>query len=81
MAKPNVTRPAKLLGRHVTGSYSLDGVSYPFRGAVEAVVLPAPGTDHQVEFYVSGEYVSLADCDRLEIVPPSTVLPVGQLGA
>lgn len=81
MAKLNATRTTALLGRRVSGSYALGGVSYPFQGVVEAVVLPAPGTAHALEFYVSGEYVSVADCDRLEIVLSSTALPVGQLGA
>lgn len=81
MANHNATCTTALLGRFVVGSYLLGGVSHPFRGHVEAVVTPAPGTDHQAEFYVSGEYVCLADCDRFEVLPPSTVLPAGQLGA
>lgn len=81
MAALNATCPTALLGRYVTGCYVLGGVSYSFSGPVEAVVMPAPGTDHQTEFYVSGEYVCLADCERFEVVPPSTVLPAGQLGA
>ena len=81
MAKLNATCPTALLGRHVTGCYSLGGDSYPFRGLVEAVVMPAPGSQHQIEFYVSGEYIALADCERFDVIPPSAVLPVGQLGA
>ncbi|MNU11591.1 hypothetical protein D3C72_2595610 [compost metagenome] len=53
----------------------------PFYGMVEAVVIPVPGSvTHQVEFYVSGEYVSLSDCIQLDF-PPASVLPAGQLGA
>lgn len=81
MAALNVKRPADLLGRYVTGSYRSSTDLWAFSGVVEAVVLPAPGSCHEVEFFVSGEYVTLADCVCLEIVPPSTVLPVGQLGA
>jgi hypothetical protein len=81
MAKLNVTRPTALLGRRVCGSYFCGGDRYTFDGVVEAVILPAPGSGHQVEFYVAGEYVTLADCDRLDYVRRSAVLPEGQLGA
>lgn len=81
MATLNATCPTALLGRYVTGCYLLGGVSYSFSGPVEAVVMPAPGSAFQLEFYVSGEYVALADCERFDVIPPSAVLPVGQLGA
>lgn len=81
MATLNATCPTALLGRHVTGCYSFCGDTYSFEGVVEAVVMPAPGSQHQIEFYVSGEYIALADCERFDVVPPSAVLPAGQLGA
>lgn len=74
-------RPSVLLGRTVTGCYRSGDQVIPFYGMVEAVVIPVPGSvTHQVEFYVSGEYVSLSDCIQLDF-PPATVLPAGQLGA
>lgn len=71
MATINVKRPIDLLGRSVRGTYrSLAHYTFDFEGVVEAIVIPAPGnTDHQVEFYVCGEYVSLRDCIALDYVP------------
>lgn len=67
MAKLNIPHPTNLLGRHVYGSYRCGHYVFPFDGVVECVVVPAPGeTKHQVEFYVSGEYVSLRDCINLQ---------------
>lgn len=63
MAKLNIPHPTNLLGRHVHGSYRCGVYVFPFDGIVECVVIPEPGSKtHQVEFFVSGEYVSLADC-------------------
>lgn len=70
MATIHVKRPATLLGRSVVGTYRSGADIYPFHGTVEAVVLPLPGsTEHCVEFYVGGEYISLPDCITLDFAP------------
>lgn len=72
MAIINLKRPADLLGRSVVGSYRLGGYEFEFSGVVECLVLPAPGnTDHHVEFFVCGEFVSLSDCLKLDYLDTS----------
>lgn len=76
MATIDLKRPTDLLGRSVVGAYRVQGHEFAFSGVVECLVLPAPGnTDHHVEFYVCGEYVSLRDCFKLDYQDtPRTVL-------
>lgn len=72
MATLNLKRPTDLLGRSVVGAYRVSGHEFTFAGVVESLVLPAPGnTDHHVEFYVCGEYISLRDCFRLDYADTS----------
>lgn len=68
MAKFKITHPEALLGRTVKGAYFCGAHLFRFHGMVEAVVIPAAGTDHQFEFFVGGEYVSMQDCQRIEVV-------------
>ena len=67
-AQLKLKNPTDLLGRTVEGLEGFDGRLFPFRGVVEAVVVPAPGSAHQVEFYVSGQYISVSDCVKLDYV-------------
>lgn len=68
-AQLKLKNPADLLGRTVTGLERFDGGLIPFYGVVEAVVIPAPGFDGQVEFLVGGEYISVSDCSQLDYAP------------
>lgn len=68
-AQLKLKNPTDLLGRTVEGLERFDGRLLPFRGVVEAVVVPAPGSvTHQVEFYVAGQYISVSDCVKLDYV-------------
>lgn len=75
MALINISQPTSLLGRRVVGSYRTDrnGPVWPFDGHVECVVIPAPGFDdeHDVAFFVSGEFISIHDCISLDYAPPA----------
>jgi hypothetical protein len=67
MAKLNIPHPQALLGRYVVGAYSCGGLEFTFQGEVECIVLTAPNNrEHSEEIYVSGEYIRLEDCHRLD---------------
>lgn len=76
MAVVNVKHPSDLLGRSVSGSYLVGGEKYYFSGFVEVLVLPAPRfVDHQVEFFIGGEFVTLDDCLELHFLDESPLAP------
>lgn len=72
MARLNISHPTALLGRRVTGAYrSSSGYLWPFEGVVECVCVPAPAfaREHDVSFFVGGDFISVKDCTRLEYSP------------